>query len=250
MEILKDKVALVTGASSGIGEAVALAYSKAGAKVVVSDIDEEGGKRVVAQIKEDGGESYFYKANVAKPEECESTVSAIVEKYGALHIACNNAGIAGKPALVGELSPDEWDKVIKVNLNGVFYGMRYQIPAILKAGGGSIINMASVLGQVGFEASAAYVAAKHAVVGLSKNAALEYGSKGLRVNAVGPGFINTPLLEDNMTEDVRTQISSLHPIGRMGEAKEVAELVLWLSSDKASFATGAYYPVDGGYLAR
>lgn len=250
MKILKDKVALVTGAGSGIGAAIALAYHKEGASVVVADIDEEGGKDIVEKIKKDNGKALFIKTDVSQPDECMKAVNAAVEKFGDLHIACNNAGIGGEAALIGDLKTDEWDKVIQINLNGVFYGMHHQIPAILKSGGGAIINIASVLGKVGFETSSAYVAAKHGVIGLTKNAGLEYGSQGIRVNAVGPGFIKTPLLEDNLSKEEMEQIAGLHPIGRMGTSEEVAELVLWLSSDKASFATGTYYALDGGYLAR
>jgi len=250
MKSLKDKVALVTGAGSGIGVAIALAYHQAGASVVVADVDVEGGKETVKKIKDEGGNAFFIKTDVSKPKACEKAVKAAVKKYGNLHIACNNAGIGGEAALIGELSPDDWNKVIQVNLNGVFYGMRYQIPAMLESGGGAIINIASVLGKVGFETSGAYVAAKHGVIGLTQNAGLEYGGQGIRVNAVGPGFIKTPLLEDNLSKKQMKEIAALHPIGRMGEAEEVAELVLWLSSEKASFATGTYYALDGGYLAR
>jgi len=250
MKILKNKVALVTGGSSGIGAAIAHAYSNEGAKVVITDIDEKGGNKIVREIKKKGGEASFFKADVGKPSDSKATVEFIIKKYKALHIACNNAGIGGKPALIGELSPTEWNKVIRINLNGVFYGMRYQIPELLKAGGGAIVNIASILAKVGFETSSAYVAAKHGVIGLTQNAGLEYSKQGIRVNAVGPGFIKTPLLEDNLDKEQSEQIAAMHPIGRMGEAKEVAELVLWLSSDKASFATGTYYPIDGGYLAR
>jgi NAD(P)-dependent dehydrogenase (short-subunit alcohol dehydrogenase family) len=152
--------------------------------------------------------------------------------------------------LTGDYPLDGWEKVIGINLNGVFYGMRYQIPAMLKSGGGSIINIASILGQVGFATASAYVAAKHGVVGLSKNAAMEYATQGIRVNSVGPGFIRTPLLEKNLSEEQLAGIAALHPIGRLGTAHEVAELVLWLATGKSSFVTGAYYAVDGGYLSR
>ncbi|WDF53786.1 SDR family NAD(P)-dependent oxidoreductase [Mucilaginibacter sp. KACC 22063] len=250
MSLLKDKVAIVTGAGSGIGKAVALKYAEAGAKVIVSDIVEENGQKVAEQIKQSGCEAFFIKADTAKPEDNEALVKQTVEKYGALHISCNNAGIGGPTSPVGEYPLDGWDKVISINLNGVFYGMRYQIPAILSSGGGAIINMASILGQVGFANSAAYAAAKHGVVGLTQTAAVEYASKGLRINAIGPGFINTPLIEKSLDETARQALVGLHPIGRLGEADEVAELVLWLSSDKASFVTGSYYNIDGGYLAR
>jgi len=249
MKMLKDKVAIVTGGGSGIGRAVAISYAKEGAKVVVSDIDDQVGKATVDMILNDGGEAIYVHANVASAADNEALVKKAVDAYGALHIACNNAGIGGPAFLTGEYPLDGWDKVIAINLTGVFLGMRYQIPEMLKAGGGSIVNIASILGQVGFATASAYVAAKHGVVGLSKNAAIEYGDKGIRVNSVGPAFIKTPLLEKNLTPEVMDFLATKHPIGRMGEAQEVAELVLWLSSDKASFVTGSYYAVDGGYLS-
>ncbi|PSL33815.1 SDR family NAD(P)-dependent oxidoreductase [Dyadobacter jiangsuensis] len=249
MKILQDKVAIVTGAGSGIGRSVALAYAREGAKVVVSDMDEESGLETVRLITDAGGDSFFFKCDVSSASENEALVWATIEKYGALHIACNNAGIGGAMAPTGMYAIDAWDKVIAVNLSGVFYGVRYQIPAMLNSGGGVIVNMASILGNVGFANSPAYVAAKHGVIGLTKNIALEYGTKGIRANAVGPAFIKTPLLKD-LDEATMEWLVGRHPIGRMGESDEVAELVLWLSSPKASFVTGAYYPADGGYLAQ
>lgn len=245
---LLNKVAIVTGAGSGIGRSVALAYAAEGAKVVVSDIQEMEGLQTVEMINQIGGESFFFKADVSSPSDNAALVDAAVETYGALHIACNNAGIGGDSAPTGEYPIEAWDKVIGVNLSGVFYGMRYQIPAMLNAGGGTIVNMASILGNVGFATSPAYVAAKHGVVGITKNIALEYGAKGIRANAVGPAFIKTPLLKD-MDGATLDWLVTKHPIGRLGEPEEVAELVLWLSSSKSSFVTGSYYPVDGGYLA-
>ncbi|WP_090973881.1 SDR family NAD(P)-dependent oxidoreductase [Parapedobacter composti] len=249
MGTLKDKVAIVTGAASGIGRAVAQAYAREGAKVVVSDISVGGGEETVKMIKDAGGEAFFIAADTSKAEDNEQLVELTVEQYGGLHIACNNAGIGGPSAPTGEYTIEGWDKVIAINLSGVFYGCRYQIPALLQAGGGVIVNMASILGQVGFANSAAYVAAKHGVVGLTKNIALEYAGGGIRANAVGPAFINTLLLKD-MDSDTIDWLVAKHPIGRLGEASEVAELVLWLSSEKASFVNGAYYAVDGGYLAQ
>ena len=250
MSILKDKVALVTGAGSGIGKQVALKYAAEGAKVVVSDIAEKGGNQTVDEIKAAGGEAIFIKADTSSAEENELLVKKIVEKYGALHIACNNAGIGGPIMPTGEYPLDAWEKVIRINLSGVFYGMRYQLAAILNSGGGNIVNMASILGKVGFANSSAYVAAKHGVIGLTEAAAVEYAAKGIRINAVGPGFIKTPLVESSMDQAAKEALVALHPMGRLGESEEVAELVLWLSSDKASFVTGSYYNVDGGYLAR
>ncbi|MDQ1085840.1 SDR family NAD(P)-dependent oxidoreductase [Siphonobacter sp. SORGH_AS_1065] len=250
MKTLENKVPLVTGAGSGIGRAIALSYAKEGAKVVVSDINENGGNETVSLIQQAGGDAFFVKADTSKPEENEALVKQTLDTYGALHISCNNAGVGGPSAPVGEYDIAAWDKVISINLSGVFYGMRYQIPAILQSGGGSVVNIASILGQVGFANSSAYVAAKHGVVGLTKNAGLEYGTKGVRVNAVGPAFINTPLISQNMNQEAIDALSAKHAMNRLGTPEEVAEIVLWLSSDKASFVTGAYYPVDGGYLAQ
>ncbi|MCF2494110.1 SDR family NAD(P)-dependent oxidoreductase [Dyadobacter chenhuakuii] len=245
---LLNSVAIVTGAGSGIGRSVALAYAAEGAKVVVSDIHRKEGLETVDMIKQAGGESFFFKADVSSPADNAALVDVAVATYGALHIACNNAGIGGASAPVGEYPIEAWDKVIGINLSGIFYGMHYQIPAMLNAGGGTIVNMASILGNVGFANSPAYVAAKHGVVGLTKNIALEYGTKGIRANAVGPAFIKTPLLKD-LDAGTLDWLVTKHPIGRLGEPEEVAELVLWLSSSKSSFVTGSYYPVDGGYLA-
>jgi NAD(P)-dependent dehydrogenase (short-subunit alcohol dehydrogenase family) len=248
--MLNDKVALVTGAGSGIGRAIAYELAEAGARVVVSDIQEEGGRETVRAIAAKGGQAAFFKADTSKPSENEAMVAETVKRFGALHVAVNNAGIGGPSAPIADYPLDGWEKVIAVNLSGVFYGMRYQIPALKAAGGGSIVNMASILGQVGFRNSAAYVAAKHGVVGLTKNAALEYAPDKIRVNVVGPGFIRTPLVEKSMDAKAMKALEGMHPLGRLGEASEVAELVLWLASDAASFVTGSYYAVDGGYLAQ
>src|SRR5574339_200741 len=251
MYLFDGKVAIVTGGSSGIGQAACHLYAREGAKVVVSDIDEKGGNETCRAIQEMNGEAAFIRADVSNPADCQALVEGAVEKYGRLDIAFNNAGVGGESNLSGEYSVEGWQKVIEINLSGVFYCMRYEIPAMLKTGGGAIVNMASILGQVGFSQSPAYVAAKHGVVGLTRTAAIEYAQQGLRINSVGPAFIHTPLisgLEENT--QVRDYLISLHPMGRLGESDEVAELVIWLSSEKASFVTGAYYAVDGGYLAR
>jgi NAD(P)-dependent dehydrogenase (short-subunit alcohol dehydrogenase family) len=250
MKSLNNKVAIITGAGSGIGRAIALLYATEGAKIVASDVDEKGGNETVAQITAKGGEAIFVKADTSKPEDGKNVVAQAVKKFGGLHIAVNNAGIGGPIQFVGEYPIDGWDKVISINLSGVFYGLRYQIPAILSSGGGSIVNIASILGKVGAKGSAAYVAAKHGVIGLTEASALEYANQNIRINAIGPGYIMTPLLTKSLDEATLKAVAALHPIGRLGTAEEVAELALWLNSDKASFVTGAYYNVDGGYLAQ
>lgn len=250
MKELENKVTIVTGAGSGIGKAVALMYAMEGAKVVVSDINEESGNETVIQIKKRGGDAIFVYADTAKQTDHQFLVDQTLKQYGSLHIACNNAGIGGSQNMTGDYLIDDWDKVISINLSGVFYGMHAQIPAMLTSGGGSIVNMASILGSVGTKMSPAYVAAKHGVVGLTKAAALEYADKKIRINSVGPGYINTPLLTNTLDESMMTSIASLHPIGRLGTAEEVAELVFWLSSMRSSFVTGSYYTIDGGYTAQ
>ena len=250
MKELENKVALVTGAGSGIGKAVALMYAMEGAKVVVSDINEESGNETVIQIKKRGGESIFVYADTAKQTDHQFLVDQTLKQYGSLHVACNNAGIGGPLCLTGDYPIDDWDKVISINLSGVFYGMHAQIPAMLTSGGGSIVNIASILGAVGTKMSPAYVAAKHGVVGLTKAAALEYADKKIRINSVGPGYINTPMLSKALDESMISMVAALHPIGRLGTSEEVAELVLWLNSMRSSFVTGSYYTIDGGYTAQ
>lgn len=245
-----NKVALVTGGSSGIGKACAYTLAKGGANVIVSDIDANQGNHVVHEIESAGGRARFVKADVSNPKDVEAMVETAVSTYGKLDIAVNNAGIGGEPAMVGDYSLEGWHKVIDVNLNGVFYCMRYEIPKMLENGSGAIINMASILGTVGFATAPAYVAAKHGVVGLTKGAALEYSGQGIRINSVGPGFINTPLLESGLDAETTKVIAGMHPIGRLGEAQEVANLVAFLASDAASFLSGGYYLVDGGYTAQ
>lgn len=249
MKLLEGKVAIITGAGSGIGKTVSLQYAAEGAKVVVSDIAEKGGNETVSEIKAKGGEAIFVKADTSRPDDNKNVVEQAVKQFGGLHLAVNNAGIGGPLGPLGEYPVDGWDKVIAINLSGVFYGLRYQIPAMLSSGGGSIVNVASILGKVGTKGSGAYVAAKHGVIGLTETAALEYAAQKIRVNSIGPGYILTPLLE-SLDDAAMKALVGLHPMGRLGTAEEVAELALWLNSDKASFVTGAYYNVDGGYLAQ
>lgn len=246
-----DKVALVTGGGSGIGEATSKELAAKGAKVVVVDLNLEGAQGVAGEIGDAGGSAAAFQANTGSKEDNEKAVRFAVDTYGKLNYAVNNAGIGGKPAPAGDFDLDEWDKVISINLNGVLYGMRYQIPAMLEAGArqSAIVNMASIHGVVAAPFSGAYTAAKHGVVGLTKNAAAEYGAQGLRINCVGPGYIATPLLENNLDEDARNGLAAKHPLGRLGTAEEVAHMVAFLLSDEASFSTGGYYLVDGGYTS-
>lgn len=248
MGILDSKVALVTGAGSGIGLAIAELYAEEGAKVIVSDINEEHGNQAAEKIRSNGGEATFIKADTSSAEEVKALVEKTVTMYGKLDIACNNAGIGGEQELTGNYNLDSWRKVLGVNLDGVFYGCKYELDQMEKNGGGIIVNMASIHGTVAAPLSSAYTAAKHAVVGLTKNIGAEYGQKNIRCNAVGPAYIDTPLLE-SASGDMKDALIAKHPMGRLGKPEEVAELVLFLSSDKSSFMTGGYYLVDGGYTA-
>jgi NAD(P)-dependent dehydrogenase (short-subunit alcohol dehydrogenase family) len=248
------KVALVTGAGSGIGKACAVAFAREGAKVVASDVVAKGGEETVRMIRETGGEALFVQCDVSRSTEVDALVDATVRAYGRLDCACNNAGIDGAQAPTAEYPEEIWSRVLSVNLTGVWLCMKHEIPRMLAGGrGGAIVNMSSILGTVGFENASAYVAAKHGVVGLSRTAALEYAARGIRVNAVCPAFIYTPMLEQaGMREGSErfVAVSALHPVGRMGTPEEVADSVLWLCSDGASFVTGHALLVDGGYVAR
>jgi NAD(P)-dependent dehydrogenase (short-subunit alcohol dehydrogenase family) len=245
------KVIIITGGGSGIGEGAAMALARRGARVVIGDIDDEGGQRVAQAVEDAGGAAVFVHADAASVEDNELLVRTAVDTYGRLDGAVNNAGIGGPSAPTAVYPLDGWRLVMSINLDGVFYGMRAQIPAMLETGGGAIVNIASILGQVTFAGAPAYVASKHAVVGLSKQVANEYAAQGIRCNAVGPGFIDTPLLAKGGIEgDVRAMIEGLHPVGRLGTMDEVGEAIAWLVTDAPAFLNGAYVPVDGGYLTR
>ncbi|KOS07380.1 short-chain dehydrogenase [Flavobacterium akiainvivens] len=247
MSILKDKVAFVSGGGSGIGRAIAETYAREGAKVVIADVNEAHGEETVKAITAAGGEAFFIKGDSSKPEDNKKFVDETVAKYGRLDIACNNAGIGGPAAPTGEYDIAGWDKVIALNLSGVFYACRYQLEQMDKQGGGNIVNIASIHGTVAAPNSVAYTAAKHGVVGLTKNIAAEYGQKNIRCNSVGPGYIATPLLDANLDDASRSAIAAKASMNRLGKPEEIAELVAFLSSDKSSFTTGAYFIADGGY---
>jgi len=248
---LDGKVALVTGGASGIGRATALTFAREGAKLVVADMNAEGGQQTAHLITEKGGEAIFVRTDVSKAVEVQALISQAVATYGRLDCAHNNAGIGGGRALTAEYPEDTWHQVIAVNLTGVWFCMKYEVPQMLYQGGGTIVNTASAAGLVGTRGTSAYVASKHGVVGLTKTAALEYAQQGIRVNCVCPGMIHTPMTERGLSDpERRARIIANQPIGRVGTPEEVAEAVVWLCSDAASFVTGHTMTVDGGYVAQ
>jgi len=246
------KVALVTGAGSGIGRAAAIAFAREGASVVVADVNPVQARETVQLIKDEGGEAICVRADVTMWSDVEDMVTTTVDRYGRLDYAFNNAGIAGESAMTADYTEAGWDRVISVNLKGVWLCMKAEIPRMLENGGGAIVNCSSILGTVGFERAPAYVASKHAVIGLTRTAALEYARQGIRINAVCPGFIHTPLIDSGAPEAqaMLNRLAEMEGIGRIGTPEEVADAVTWLCSDRSSFVTGHPLLVDGGWVAR
>jgi NAD(P)-dependent dehydrogenase (short-subunit alcohol dehydrogenase family) len=249
---LDGKVALITGGASGIGRATALTCAREGAQLVIADMNEDGGQQTAHRITEQGGKAIFVRTDVSKAVEVQALISQAVATYGRLDCAHNNAGISGGGrALTAEYAEETWHQVIAVNLTGVWFCMKYEIPQMLQHGGGAIVNTASVAGLIGGRGLAAYVASKHGVVGLTKTAALEYAQQGIRVNCVCPGVIHTPMTERGLNDpERRARIIASEPMGRAGTPEEVAEAVVWLCSDAASFVTGHTMTIDGGYVAQ
>ena len=250
--LAEGKIALVTGGSSGIGRATALVFSREGATVIITDVDSKGGEETVTRIMETGGKSIFLNADVSQAREVESIVSTTVKLYGRLDIAFNNAGVGGHGIPTHEYEEDSWDRILNINLKGVWLCMKYEIAQMLRQGGGSIVNTASVAGLVGWRHTSAYVASKHGVIGLTKSAALEYAQQGIRINSVCPGIIRTPIVERVIARDPQREswMTETEPIGRLGNPTEVAEAVVWLCSNAASFVTGHGMAVDGGWIAQ
>ena len=242
------KVALVTGGASGIGAACARGFAAQGAKVVIADFNEAAATAQAAEIATQGGEAFAVTCNVADTASATGMVAATLARFGALHYAINSAGVSDEAKPVADATDSGWERVIGVNLNGVFYSMRAEIPAMLQGGGGAIVNIASVMGLVSVGFAPAYVAAKHGVVGLTRSAAQAYAQQGIRINALCPGFIDTPMLANSSLDAAAIKgLEALHPIGRLGRAEEIAAWALFLCSDAASFAVGGALPVDGGY---
>jgi NAD(P)-dependent dehydrogenase (short-subunit alcohol dehydrogenase family) len=245
------KSVLVTGAAGGIGRAAALAFAREGARVAVVDVDAKGGEETVALIAQAGGEAFFTKTDISKSDQVEAMVAGVVKQFGRLDCAFNNAGIEIEHLPLAEADEETFDRLMSVNVKGVWLCMKHEIRQMLKQGGGAIVNTASVAGLVGAPLMPLYAASKHAVVGMTKTAAAEYGKAGIRVNSVCPGIIRTPMLERALEREPRREktIVKMHPIGRLGEAEEIANAAVWLCSDAASFVTGHQLAVDGGLTA-
>jgi NAD(P)-dependent dehydrogenase (short-subunit alcohol dehydrogenase family) len=250
MARLKDKVVIITGGGSGIGRATCLLFAREGAKVVVADYIAEGGNETVRQISAAGGQAVFVQADVSKSADVQNMIGAAVRNYGRVDILFNNAGIEGPSAKLANLKEEDWDRVIAIDLTSVYLGMKYVIPEMIKQGGGVILSTASVAGLVGFQGSGAYAAAKAGVINLTRLAALEYADKNIRVNCICPGVIETPMVERVMGGRPRERVVRSEPIGRLGRPEDIANAALFLASDESSFATGAPFIIDGGYVAR
>ena len=250
MARLKDKVAIITGGGSGIGRATCLLFAREGAKVVVADYIAEGGNETVRQISAADGQAVFVQADVSKSADVRNMIGAAVRNYGRVDILFNNAGIEGPSTKLANLKEEDWDRVIAIDLTSVYLGMKYVIPEMIKQGGGVILSTASVAGLVGFQGSGAYAAAKAGVINLTRLAALEYADKNIRVNCICPGVIETPMVERVMGGRPRERIVRSEPIGRLGRPEDIANAALFLASDESSFATGAPFIIDGGYVAR
>ncbi|MCL2848763.1 MAG: SDR family oxidoreductase [Micrococcales bacterium] len=245
----ENKTAIVTGAGSGIGRACVLRLAREGANVIAADLSVPGAEETVALAQGAAGSVQAYQLDVSDHGQQEACVAHAVSTFGALHLAANVAGIPGPGNKAANIDPEVWKKVLDVNLSGVLYGVRYQIPAMIAAGGGSIVNMGSIASVVAMPDNVVYTAAKHGLIGLTKSAAINYAADGVRVNAVGPGYISTPLIQQLPDEVVRG-VEALHPMNRLGTPEEIANLVAFLLSDEASFITGGYYVADGGYTAQ
>lgn len=248
----KNQVALVTGASSGIGRATALAFAREGARVVVADVQERLGQETVRAIQELGAQAIFVGCDVSRDSEVQGLIDRTLQAYGKLDCAFNNAGIEGEPGNTQECTEKNWDRILEINLKGAWLCMKHEIPVMLKAGGGAIVNCSSIAGLVGFAGSPAYVASKHGLVGLTKSAALEAARSNIRVNAVCPGIIQTPMIDRFTHGEVQAtrMLAQGEPVGRIGKPEEIADCVLWLCSPKASFVTGQAIAVDGGWVAQ
>ncbi len=247
-----DKVVFITGASSGIGKASAVAFAEAGAKVVACDVNMDAGMSLVNEIKGKGGDALFIKCDVSKAEDVKTAIEGTIKKFGRLDFAFNNAGIEGISAPTPDCTESNWDQTININLKGVWLCMKYQIPHMLRQGGGAIVNCSSIAGLVGFPGIPAYTASKHGVIGLTKTAALEYAKSNIRINAICPGVIQTPMIDRFIHGEVQIQrqLAAGEPVGRVGQPEEIANAAMWLCSNQSSFVTGDSLVVDGGWVAQ